>query len=101
MSPRLPLVLPERFGARADVQFLVNAVNVFADGVEADAHFLSNLFVTKALSQERQGLLLPFGQNSCLRRSGVVLMKVLHQLARNLPCHWRAAEPRLGNGFQQ
>jgi len=49
------LVFDDGFGPGSDVQFAVDAVDVFANGVEADAHFFRDFFVAKAFGEQTIG----------------------------------------------
>jgi hypothetical protein len=46
------------FGAGVHVQLLVNAAEVFADGIDADSEPIGNFFVKTSLCQELQHFLL-------------------------------------------
>jgi hypothetical protein len=48
------VVFEHRVGAGGDVQFPVNAVHIFADGIKADAQVLCNLFAAESFGQERE-----------------------------------------------
>ena len=51
--------LGHRFRPGADVEFFVDPADVGADGLEADAKFVGNLLVHKALAEEVQDFLFP------------------------------------------
>src|SRR5208282_3999194 len=98
---RAALQLHYRFGARGDVQFLVDVVNVFADRVETDAHRVRDFLVTESLGKQCQGFLLTFGKLVRLRGGSAQLVKIMHDLARDFSRHGRAAEPRFRDRFEQ
>src|ERR1035441_10445534 len=49
------LVFEQRLGARGDVELLVNAMDIFADGIIADVQFPGNLLVTETFGQQGKG----------------------------------------------
>ncbi len=50
----LAQIFGDRLGARLDVQFFVDAPEICADGVDANAQLVGDLFVSKPLGQTIQ-----------------------------------------------
>src|ERR1035437_4746915 len=61
------LVFEQRLGAGGDVELLVNAVHIFADGIVANVEFPGNLLVAETFGQQGEGFLFALGESAHLR----------------------------------
>src|ERR1039457_6352254 len=93
--------LGDGFGAGADLQFFIDAADVSMHGFVADAELLRDFLVHQAVAQQVEHLLFAFGQVFRGLRRGRRLLEGLHDFARDVHGHRRAAAIYLGDGFEQ
>ena len=81
----------DRLGARLDVELPVNGMEMGAHGAGADGELVGDFLVEVAPGQQREDLLLPFGELLNLGGGLLDLLEVADNLARDLHGHGRAA----------
>src|SRR5579859_8212288 len=93
-------IFGDRFGARADVELIVDVPDVPLDGVEADVQLGGDFLIETTLGQEFKDLQLAGGETNFRGRSAF-LVEVFDHSHGNVAGHRSSTLVDVLNGFEQ
>src|SRR6266566_1341046 len=91
----------DRFRPRPDLELLVNSPDVGVNGFVADAKLLGDFFVEKTVTEAVQHLLLTLRKILGRLWRGTGFLKRLHDFARDMGGHGRAAALHFVDSLEQ